>query len=624
MIKLRKIIKKELNPKKSFSKKNLFYSYHFPCYVVSILFLFNAFGDVICHIEKGYIYIREGFFKRGISFNKPSVFFIFFCTRITFSVQIFRIYYLPQCEILSFSIIIYSFIVLIILLTRGLNFLSVFLGWEGVGVLSFILIGWFSSREEATKRAKKAILFNRATDFFFFILVLFEIIDICYFFSISDSFDFFKLDSVFGLIVIIVSVSFILCRAGKSAQFIFHPWLTAAMEGPTPVSSLLHRRTIVVAGVWLYSLLFPFLQRGGWELRILIITLTSSVTLIRSSYWAFSQFDLKKIIALSTTSQLRFIILIISVGYIELAYLHMLFHGYFKAMLFIGRGVRIHSNNTSSQDLRGLSNSNSNPYLIVFFSLGNLGLIGIPFFGGFWRKHLILMFVSNPYYSLLIAFSVFIIYFSRIITIGYSIKALMLMGKNPTLMSPSNYKYNLENYKLGTEIIPTLFLSMFVIFFPSSYLLYSNIEENYLTLPFSKWDFFIIFLGGWILVSLIIKPSSFSFVFSWRRNQVLKLSSLTKNLIKFMKGGFLERIILKKKVKRVLLISFSNKEDQFRYNYLKYSIVFLNKRINSFFFSISFFFFLFSCHKKIKKVKKKKSRLLILILVRDVFYQSFL
>jgi len=92
---------------------------------------------------------------------------MFFCTGITFSVQIFRIYYLPQSEILLFSIIIYNFIVLMILLTRGVNFLSVFLGWEGVGVLSFILIGWFSSREEATKRAKKAILFNRVTDFFF-------------------------------------------------------------------------------------------------------------------------------------------------------------------------------------------------------------------------------------------------------------------------------------------------------------------------------------------------------------------------------------------------------------------------------------------------------------------------
>merc|ERR1711953_1261099 len=180
-----------------------------------------------------------------------------------------------------------------------------------------------------------------------------------------------------------------------------------------------------------------------------IIAMSSSITLIASSYWAFSQFDLKKIIALSTTSQLRFIFLIISMGYIELAYLHMLFHGYFKAMLFIGRGVRIHSNSSSSQDLRNLS-------------------------------------ISNSYYSLLRAFSIFFIYFARMVTIGYSIKTLILIGKNSTLISLSNYKHEEEIYHLVPEIIPTFFLRIFVIFFPSTYLLYTNIEEIYLSLPFSK------------------------------------------------------------------------------------------------------------------------------------------
>ena len=542
--------------------------------------------------EKGYMWVIEGFFKRGIRFNKPSVFFIFFCTGITFSVQIFRIYYLPQSEILLFSIIIYNFMVLIILLTRGVNFLSVFLGWEGVGVLSFILIGWFSSREEATKSAKKAILFNRVTDFFFLILVFFEIRDVGFFFSTSDNCDyFFKEAPIFRSIVAIASFSFILCRAGKSAQFMFHPWLTAAMEGPTPVRSLLHRSTIVVAGVWLYSLLFPFLQRGEWELRIIFIMLSSSITLIASSYWAFSQFDLKKIIALSTTSQLRFIFLMISMGYIELAYLHMLFHGYFKAMLFIGRGVRIHSNSSSSQDLRNLSNSNRNPYLMVFFFLGNLGLIGIPFFGGFWRKHLILISISNTYYSLLRAFSIIFIYFARIITIGYSIKTLMLIGKNPTLISPSNYKHEEEIYHLGPEIIPTFFLSMFVVFFPSTYLLYTSIEEIYLSLPFSKWDFLIIFIGGVLLINLIIKPRSFGFVFSWRSNYMLILTSMVKNLIKFLQGFFFEGFILKKKVKGLLLLELSNKEDRFGYYYLKHPLVFFNKRMSSFFFVVGLVFY---------------------------------
>ena len=137
MIKLRRFFLKEwktinfkqkrIKPRLSVTK-NLFYNYQFPCYVTGVLFLFNALGDVGYSYEKGYIWVLEGFFKRGISFNKPSVFFIFFCTRITVSVQIFRIYYLPQCEVLLFSIVIYNFMALIILLTRGINSLSVFLG----------------------------------------------------------------------------------------------------------------------------------------------------------------------------------------------------------------------------------------------------------------------------------------------------------------------------------------------------------------------------------------------------------------------------------------------------------------------------------------------------------------
>jgi len=314
--------------------------------------------------------------------------------------------------------------------------------------------------------------------------------------------------------------------------------------------------------VWLYSLLFPFLQRGGWDLRVIVITFFSGITLIGSSFWAFSQFDLKKIIALSTTSQLRFMLLITSMGFNELTYLHILFHGYFKAMLFMGRGVRIHSNSASSQDLRKLSSSNRNPYIVVFFFLGNLGLIGIPFYGGFWRKHSILIAVSNPYYSLSRVFFVFLIYFARALTIGYSIKTLMLIKGNPTLLVLSNKKKRKieDYYHLFPEIIPTLFLSLFVIFFPSIYLLYSNIEERYLSLVFSKWDFFILFWRGLLIVNLVIKPSSFRFGFSWRRNQILFFTSLIKNSIKFLRGRLLESLLLKKKIKKNFLFEILNRE----------------------------------------------------------------
>ena len=175
------------------------------------------------------------------------------------------------------------------------------------------------------------------------------------------------------------------------------------------------------------------------------------------------------------------------------------------------------------------------------------------------------------------------------ITIGYSIKTLILIGKNSTLISLSNYKYKEEIYHLLPEVIPTFFLRIFVIFFPSTYLLYTSIEEIYLSLPFSKWDFFIIFIRGFLLINLVIKPRSFGFVFSWRSNQVLIFTSMIKNLIKFIQGFFLEGLILKKKVKGLLLFEISNKEDRFGYYYLKHPLVFFNKRMSSFFF-ISFLF----------------------------------
>jgi hypothetical protein len=176
--------------------------------------------------------------------------------------------------------------------------------------------------------------------------------------------------------------------------------------------------------------------------------------------------------------------------------------------------------------------------------------MGFPFYGGFWSKHLILMSVSNPYWSLSRVFSIFFTYLSGVITIGYSIKALLLIIKNSSLITSSNYKYNIFLPRLYKEILPTLFLSIFVIFFPSVYLFFSNIRETYLILPLSVWDFFLLFLRGLILMTLIIKPRSFNFVFSWRRNYFLALTSSIKILVKFMRRVFLERSFLKKRVKK--------------------------------------------------------------------------
>ena len=180
---------------------------------------------------------------------------------------------------------------------------------------------------------------------------------------------------------------------GKSAQFLFHPWLTSAIEGPTPVRSLLHRSTMVVAGVYLFLFLQPFLVRGEWSLALTLTGISASVTLLARSTWAFSQEDVKKVVALSTTRQLRLIMIIIYLNLPELAFFHIILHGFFKAMIFIRRGVSIHSGR-NSQDLRNTNMYAHQKTLLLAFTVGNLSLIGFPFLGAFFRKHSLLLEVS--------------------------------------------------------------------------------------------------------------------------------------------------------------------------------------------------------------------------------------
>ena len=549
-----KSISKFLN----FYQEILIFRIKYPFVGMGIPFYWNTLGDVNKIWSKGYIYIHEGFFKRGVSFNKQSVFFIFFVTRIARAVIAFSIFYIPIHELSVFSFLIYHFIILIIILTRRTNMLSTFLGWEGVGVLSFILIGWFSSREEAVIGAKKAVLFNRLTDFFFLIIVFFEIGELCFFFS--GGVTIYNNSLTTNYIFILFSLSFFFCCYGKSAQFMFHPWLTAAMEGPTPVRSLLHRRTIVVAGVWLLLHIYPFLYSGRWDFTIFFILRICRGTILRSSIWALSQTDLKKIVALSTTSQLRFMMILILLGYPDLRYFHLLFHGYFKALIFMGRGVRIHSNINRRQDVRKISGSNNNPYLIIFFFLGNIGLMGIPFFGGFWSKHIILDIFNNPFiidYSFLFYF---ILILSSSLTIAYSLKRIKVFLGNSSIISFSPEKKFLTREILG-EIYPTSLLRIFVLFFAPLFLFFfTTFERFHLKLEMQKFDLvFLISLG--LLFFNRVNPNSFGLKFFIRSQFVLLLRRKIKFFFKFFQGIIIERLILKIFFKKIFLKSYWRKSN---------------------------------------------------------------
>jgi len=380
-------------------------------------------------------------------------------------------YYIFSSEICLFRWVIAVFITRILLLTGRSNIITIFIGWEGVGVISFVLIGWFISREKALSSSFYAFMFNRFADFFFLILLLWEISGQHRLFYLQFRRDFSFLNNNTSRVLIMVRLSFWIATAGKSAQFAFHPWLTLAIEGPTPVRRLLHRRTIVVAGVYLLLKLHPLIISSDWYLLNNVIILSRAVTMLFTSLWAINQVDIKKVIALSTTSQLRLIMVMCCINQYDLALLHIVLHGFFKALLFLGSGITIHNNSTNNQDVSKLNlSTEESSFLHTVFIIGVLGLIGAPFIGSFISKHLILestqcigsmSFCSRHFthqWGYIRTLALIRLYLSPIITFGYSLKLLSFISQKPslTILSSSYIRGSYNDIKV---VVPISLLS---------------------------------------------------------------------------------------------------------------------------------------------------------------------
>ena len=447
-------------------------------FIPLLLFFWGIFNKFLEFERLGIL--SSGNLEAGFLLNNFSSYFIPFCSFIGSMVIIFRNYYIKEEELNSFSLCLTIFVIFMLMLTTRINFTSMFLGWEGVGLLSFLLIGWFSSRFWAREGAKKAVLFNRITDFFFLFFIIFEMGSPLWVFSLdssSPSLSFFSR--------LIISFSFIFRVRGKSAQFLFHPWLTSAIEGPTPVRSLLHSRTMVVAGVYLLLFIQPFLfRRTLFSTSFLLIGLRSAITLIARSFWAFSQEDVKKVIALSTTSQLRLIMLIIYLNLPELAFFHMVIHGFFKALIFIRSGVSIHSGR-NSQDFRNTNVSKRQKTLFNCFLIGNIGLMGFPFFGAFFRKHSLLSELEQRTCSL---FLIVILFFSFSLTIGYRFKLFFFLKNSFKFSSKSSG----ESLITMIPLLSLVFLS-----------LRGGILENLLGFFISPKNLILNELSKWRLIFLL-------------------------------------------------------------------------------------------------------------------------
>jgi NADH-quinone oxidoreductase subunit L len=270
-----------------------------------------------------------------------------------------------------------------------------FIGWEGVGLVSYLLINFWYNRFPANRAALKAIIINRIGDFFFILAILliwacFGNCDFLYLINVT-LLDETPTLNIGGFDVNgITAISFFLLLASmvKSAQFGFHTWLPDAMEGPTPVSALLHAATMVTAGVFLVIRSSFFFDKAPVVTTFMLII--GSVTTFFASFVAYFQHDMKKIIAYSTCAQLGLMFVSCALGHYILALFHLFNHAFFKALLFLSAGIIIHGID-DEQDIRHASGL-LEKFPIVSYSIliGSLSLMGFPYLTGFYSKEIIL------------------------------------------------------------------------------------------------------------------------------------------------------------------------------------------------------------------------------------------
>jgi proton-translocating NADH-quinone oxidoreductase chain L len=357
------------------------------------------------------------------------------------------------------------------ILVTGDNFIQLFLGWEGIGLCSYLLISFWNTRIQANKSAIKALILNRIGDFGFICgLVL-----IFYFFRTVDFATVFILTPFFSNIYFIMfgfefssldTICFFLFLGsmGKSAQIGLHIWLPDAMEGPTPVSALIHAATLVTAGVFLIIRCSPLFELAPFTLFFILFI--GGITAFFAATVAITQDDIKKVIAYSTCSQLGYMVFICGLSSYNTAIFHLINHAFFKALLFLGAGSVIHAL-SGEQDMRKYGKLiKLIPYTYNMLFIGCLALIGFPFLSGFYSKDLILELAFSKY-SINGIFLHWLGSLSACLTAFYSFRLLHV-----TFWEINNsFRYCIENshelpkpmgFSLGILCIGSLFCGFFL------------------------------------------------------------------------------------------------------------------------------------------------------------------
>ena len=350
-------------------------------------------GSLTCNFKHSWFHAGELELFWGILVDPLTVVMLGLVTFVALLVQIYSLGYMHGDPRFGWYFAVHSlFAAAMLTLVLADNFLLLYVAWELVGICSYLLIGFWHERPAAKEAAKKAFIVTRIGDVGLLVGILLLWREVGSF-SMADAFDAARSGTMSEGITTAAALLLFLGAMGKSAQVPFHVWLPDAMEGPTPVSALIHAATMVVAGVYLVARAFPIFQAYDAD-PLLVVAIVGLVTALMASTIALVATDLKRILAYSTISHLGLMMLSLGAFGYTAAIFHLLAHGFAKALLFLGAGSVLHS--TEEQDMRRMGGLRRvMPLTALVFSVGALSLGGIPILSGFWSKDEILAAVND-------------------------------------------------------------------------------------------------------------------------------------------------------------------------------------------------------------------------------------